>query len=150
MNLERFADLLDIHGADIAAWPAGDIPAATALLAASADARALQHQALALEATLGRAVLPDLEPDAALRARVLALAGTAPAAAAVPDWRSQVREAFALLFPRGHAMPQFATLALALAIGIGAGMSNFVMTDTQETDLLAVQLASALPIPSED
>jgi hypothetical protein len=153
MNLERFLDLLDAYGADLDRWPQGEQAAATAMLTTRSDAREAQRRAAAVDAQLLRAPLPGIEPSDALRQRVLAqVAHLPPALAAAPaaDWRAQVAEALALLFPIGRRAPQFAALAFALAIGVSAGFANFGLIDAQDTDLVTVQIASATPFLSED
>lgn len=67
MRLDLFTRLIDTHGADPARWPPAQRPAALALLEASAEARALRDDALALDAAL-RDSLPG--PDAAALARM--------------------------------------------------------------------------------
>lgn len=157
MNLDRFTDLLDAYGADLDLWPASEQRAATALLATVPEAREAQRRAAAADALLLRAGLPEIEPSEALRQRVLAQVASLPAAhrsaygaGPASDWRTQVVEALALLFPTGRRMPQFAALALALAIGISAGFANIGLIDAQDSDLVAVQIASAAPFLSED
>ncbi len=152
MDLDRFTDLIDAFGTDIEHWPARERAAADRLLAASPEARALQRSALRFDNQLLGAALPEIEPSDALRARIFAQVAGLPAASAstTPLWRVQVAEALALLFPAGRAIPQLAALALALFIGIGAGMSNFSLVDTQEAELVAVQLASTVPLLYEE
>lgn len=148
MDLERFNDLLDIHGADLALWPKADRAAADKLLAASPLARETRRKAAAFDRLLLNATLPEIEPSEALRQRILDQIG--PRTAVQHGWRVQIVEALALLFPSGRAMPQFAALALALAIGVSAGFANFGLLDAQETDLVSVQIASATPFLNED
>lgn len=151
MDLDRFTDLIDAYGADIEHWPARDRAAADRLLAASSEARELQRAALRFDNRLLGAMLPEIEPSDDLRARIFAQVAALPAAVtAQPGWRAQIAEALALLFPAGRAMPQLAALALALFIGIGAGLSNFSLIDTQEVELVAVQLASTAPLLYEE
>lgn len=152
MNLERFIDLLDAYGADLDRWPQNEQAAATAILVAQPDAREAQRRVAAADAALLRAGLPGIEPSDALRQRVLAQVASLPPAVIVPaaDWRAQVAEAIALLFPSGRRMPQFAALAVALMIGISAGFANFDLIDAQDADLVTVQIASAAPFLSED
>lgn len=152
MNLERFTELLDAYGADLDRWPASEQAAATALLSDRADAREAQRRAAAVDTLLLHASLPDLEPSDALRQRVLARVAQLPPAITTPasDWRAQVAEALALLFPTGRRMPQFAAFALALMIGISAGFANFGLNEAQDGDLVTVQIASATPLLSED
>ncbi|WP_298722570.1 hypothetical protein [uncultured Ferrovibrio sp.] len=144
MNLDRFAILIEAYGTDPRRWPADERAAAQALLAASTEAQRLLREAEALDALLS-SPLPAIEPSAALRARIMAQ--IAPSAPAVPGWRMQIAEAFALLFPSGRMVPQFATLGLALAIGIGAGVANI---GDDDSDLLTLQLAVATPIYIEE
>ncbi|MFN4277390.1 MAG: hypothetical protein ACK4FJ_13905 [Ferrovibrio sp.] len=152
MDLDRFTHLIDAYGADIEHWPARDQAAADRLLAASSEARELQRAALRFDNRLLAATLPEIEPSDDLRARIFAQVAALPATAVAtpPGWRAQIAEALALLFPAGRAMPQLATLALALFIGIGAGLSNFSLIDTQEVELVAVQLASTAPLLYEE
>lgn len=152
MNLERFTELLDAYGADLDRWPANEQAAATLLLTDRADAREAQRRAAAVDMLLLRADLPEIEPSAALRQRVLAQVAQLPPAITVPaaDWRAQIAEALALLFPTGRRMPQFAAFALALMIGVSAGFANFGLIDAQDADLVTVQIASATPLLSED
>ncbi len=149
MNLERFIDLLDAYGADLDRWPRNEQAAATALLEVLPEAREAQRRAASVDALLLRAPLPDLEPSEALRQRVLAQVAALPVAsrgAVGIGWHAQVIEALALLFPSGRSLPQFAAMALALAIGVSAGFANIGMLEAQETDLVAVQIASTAPI----
>ncbi len=152
MNLERFTELLDAYGADLDRWPASEQPAATALLTERADAREAQRRAAAVDTLLLRTDLPAIEPSDALRQRVLAQVAQLPPAITMPasNWRAQIAEALALLFPTGRRMPQFAAFALALMIGISAGFANFGLIDAQDADLVTVQIASATPLLSED
>ncbi len=152
MNLERFTELLDAYGADLDRWPTSEQAAATTLLTDRADAREAQRRAAAVDILLLRAGLPDIEPSDALRQRILAQVAQLPPALTAPatDWRGQIAEALALLFPTGRRMPQFAAFALALMIGISAGFANFGLIEAQDADLVAVQIASATPLLSED
>lgn len=138
MNLERLTALIDAYGSDPRRWPEQEREAAQALLATSAAAQAQLREAATLDALLA-VKLPEVEPSAALRARVLAQ--TRPRQLAQPGWRAQLAEALAQLFPRGQATPQFAALALALAIGIGAGLAN--VDPGTDGDLITLQLAAA-------
>lgn len=150
MSPDRLAEIIDACGADPRRWPEAERAAAEALLAASAEARALQREAAALDALLTPAPA-RIEPSDALRARIMAQA--ASLAAAQPrraGWRQQVAEAAGFLFPGGRMMPQLATLAFALAIGIGAGFTNLGMADSQDSDLVTLQLASAAPVYLEE
>jgi len=138
MDLERLTALIDAYGSEPRRWPAHERQAALTLLATSAEAQAHLREAAALDALLA-VKLPEIEPSASLKARVLAQ--TRPRPVATPGWRAQIAEALAQLFPRGQAMPQFAALALALAIGIGAGLSNVDLGS--DGDMISYQLAAA-------
>jgi hypothetical protein len=73
MSLERFEDLADIHGGDIARWPEGEREAARALLAAEAGRLA---PVLAAAAHLDRLLdlAPAQSPSAALMGRLISAA----------------------------------------------------------------------------
>ncbi|MDR6623756.1 hypothetical protein [Caulobacter segnis] len=73
MSLERFEDLADIHGGDIARWPEGEREAARALLAAEAPRLA---PLLAAAAQLDRLLdlAPAQSPSAALMGRLISAA----------------------------------------------------------------------------
>lgn len=81
MTLAEFACLLETHGADPRRWPATVRPAAEALCAASAEARALRRRAAALEAAFARdrATLLAVPPGRDLVAAALRQARVAPA-----------------------------------------------------------------------
>lgn len=93
MSLERFEDLAEIYGGDIARWPEGEREAARALLAVEAERLA---PVLAAAAQLDR--LLDLAPaqsaDAALLGRLIAAAPRA--AAAGPRWIAGLTAALGL------------------------------------------------------
>jgi hypothetical protein len=73
MSLERFEDLADIHGGDIARWPEGERESARALLAAQAERLG---PVLAAAAQLDRLLdlAPAQSPDAALIGRLISAA----------------------------------------------------------------------------
>lgn len=146
MNLERFTTLIDAYGSDPRRWPDAERQAAQALLAASAEAQQLMHEAAPFDALLA-APPADIEPSAALKSRLLAQIAPRPMAATT--WRSQIAEVLGLLFPAGRAVPQFAALGLALAIGVGAGLAN-IGPNAQDEDLFVLQLAAANPVHLED
>lgn len=70
MNLRRFGELVEAYGAEPQRWPAAERAAAQALLSGSADARALQERARALDLMLDR-FEPVVELDAARMAAQL-------------------------------------------------------------------------------
>ena len=93
MAIERFEDLAEIYGGEIARWPEGEREAARALLAIEAD-----HLAPVLAAAAGLDRLLDLAPaqgpDAALLGRLIA-AAPRPAAAG-PRWIAGLSAALGL------------------------------------------------------
>jgi hypothetical protein len=148
MNLERFADLIAAYGTDPRRWPAAERRAAETLLAASAAAQQLVRDAAEFDGLLAAMPLPVIEPSIDLHNRIMAQAMAQPKP---PGWRSQIAEAFGLLFPAGRMMPQLAALTLALAIGVGAGFANILPVDTQDSsDLVTLQLSSAVPVYLEE
>ncbi|MGB5949740.1 MAG: hypothetical protein WBG82_10510 [Parvibaculum sp.] len=70
MTIGRLTELLAAYGADPKRWPADERPAAEAMLAASADARALAERERELDLMLDAA--PDAEVPAALIERLVA------------------------------------------------------------------------------
>ena len=113
-DLARLEQILDACGADPDGWPVAERDDALALLASSAEARALGERAARLERLLDRA--PTLEPSPELRARVLAAAGRA-----APPWRAR-SDAWALaLWPFGPVWRPAAGLAAAVLLGVAVG-----------------------------
>lgn len=110
MTPDRFVQLLDAYGADIARWPAAERAAAQALArAAPAALQAAQDEAAALDALLAtHSVAP---PEPALAAHIALQAGTAPSGR---WWRTLTRwPAWAAVGLAGAATGVFAaTLAL--------------------------------------
>jgi hypothetical protein len=106
MSLARFASILDAYGAAPRRWPATERAAAEALLAGSAEARAMLERAAELDRLLDAAEAPA--PSPALRAAVLR-------AAPRPRRRSDL--------PRrlGGRRAAAAALAASLLLGIVAG-----------------------------
>lgn len=68
MTLEKFGDILDLHGSASSAWPARQRAACEALLADNAAARALLQEHQLLEQALSGIAVPDLP---GLESRVL-------------------------------------------------------------------------------
>ena len=81
MTPDRFEELLEAKGADLAAWPEAERRAAERLLADSAEARAALAQARSLDDLLAGALAPEAAgPD--LRDAILALPVAHPREAA--------------------------------------------------------------------
>jgi hypothetical protein len=114
MTVERFADLAEIHGGDIARWPEACREAARAVLAAEPETLG---PILAEAAHLDR--LLDLAPagavDAALLGRLIAAAPKP--ASAVRRWAAGLGAGLAL------AAAAFAGVAVGLAVGQDRSMA---------------------------
>ena len=127
MTPERMADLADLHGGDLAAWPAPERAQAQALAATSPEAARVLAEARALDEALG-ALEPMATPSDALMARILADAAevgmaapgrAAPAAAPAPAPRKPGL-LDRLFGARGAWMPAGAAAA-CLALGLMVG-----------------------------
>jgi|GEM_PF-1033646 len=82
IGIERLAKLLDAYGARPERWPDAERALALALLARSAEARALRAGAARLDALLER--LPEAAPSAGLADRIVRAA--APRGRRLPGW----------------------------------------------------------------
>ena len=71
-DIEQFAELLDLHGADIERWPFNQQAVARDLLDASPEARNLHQEALRLDRALAALPTPPLAPGLATRITALA------------------------------------------------------------------------------
>lgn len=122
LALERFEELLDLYGTNLARFPEDERAAAAALLAANEDAQRLHAQALALEAGLQAMAAP--EPSAALRRAVaeIPLRNPQPTAGAASIWPLRWRSAWAL----------FASAAVIVALGAVSGSMS------RDVDLVAL------------
>ena len=125
MRPGAFARRLDARGPALNRWPEGERRAAEALLAASAEARALHRRALVLDAALRRG-LP--EPDAAALDRLRTGVTWRIARAPLPEPPGAARQLLDRLRPAAPG----AAGALAAALGCG------------------LWLALAAPSPAED
>ncbi|MCZ6522557.1 MAG: hypothetical protein O7A68_01650 [Alphaproteobacteria bacterium] len=114
VDLARLGRILEAYGADPEAWPAAERDAALALLARSAEARALRERAARLDRLLDRA--PALEPSPELEARVLAAANQAS-----PSWRRRLSAWTFALWPFGPVWRPATVLALAALFGVTLG-----------------------------
>jgi len=108
MSLERFEDLAEIYGGEIARWPEGEREAARGLLAAHAERLS---PVLAAAAQLDRLLdlAPAQSPDAALLGRLIA-AAPQPAAPA-RRWIAGLGAAL------GLSAAAFAGVAVGVVIG---------------------------------
>ncbi|MEO8178995.1 MAG: hypothetical protein ABI895_09200 [Deltaproteobacteria bacterium] len=109
LDLERFEQLLDVHGADLERWPEPLRRGARELLASSSDAQQVWSRAERLAALLD--AVPDVVPSAELSARI----------AALPVRRPQ---GWAAWWPFGNPLaPLFAWgAAAAFGLFIGSGL----------------------------
>lgn len=120
MLLERFRELMDAYGGDPRRWPPAERPPAAALLAASAEARALLAEAAALDRLLDEA--PPSAP-ATLDAERLIARATA-AAQERPSFRT-----VGAMRPAGRGLwLRAASLAAATIIGFVVGWTQLADT----------------------
>lgn len=118
VDLARLGRILEAYGADPEAWPAAERDAALALLARSAEARALRERAARLDRLLDQLLdrAPALEPSPELKARVLAAANQA-----APPWRQRLSAWSFALWPFGPVWRPATALALAALFGVTLG-----------------------------
>ncbi len=121
MTLERFAQLLDIHGADPARFPEAERAAAERLLALSAEARSALEEAQLLDGALGS--VESVEPTPELAKRIVAIPAQHP------------REGAGWPFAT-HYRPALAMVAAAL-LGIGVGLSDVEPSNGAQSDELS-------------
>jgi hypothetical protein len=119
ISLERFAAIVDAYGASPMRWPADERGAAEALLAISADARALLDEARMLDGVLAAA--PVEVPSDALVARLMAARPrpATPVPAGKP--RSIFRELISAIWPNGSPAIPAGALAASIMLGIALG-----------------------------
>jgi anti-sigma-K factor RskA len=118
MSLERFRDLLDHHGSDLARWPSVDGAEAAVLVQVDAEARAMLDGARRLDRAWTETRPPDASRD--LHARILR---ALPAREVLP---ASPRSMWAALLGEiggwriaGPALA--AAMALGIALGYGMG-----------------------------
>lgn len=128
MTMGRLTELLAAYGADPRRWPADERPAAEAMLAASADARALAERERELDLMLDAA--PDAEVPAALIERLVAArprpmaAGPAAATRQRPvagGMRSFLAGFTRAVWPYGSPVLPAGALAASIMLGIAFG-----------------------------
>ncbi len=124
MNNEQLQIFLDSHGADPARWPDAQRAAMEALLAHSAEARALHAAAQRLDALLSRAHDAEAADDETAAARVLSRLGSLPHQKR-PFWRWP---SVLLDWQFAPAWPRMAALASCAAIGFMVGLAGFDRT----------------------
>ena len=136
MPLARFVELLDAHGADPARWPDRSREPAQRLLAASADARALQASAAKLDALIARECertsLHPGDPSDEAMLRVLARL-EAPLPLQRRGLLPRLLPTALLEFDLAPAWPRFAALAGIMVLGFALGLSDAGMALTKKS-----------------
>jgi hypothetical protein len=142
MNTTRFARMLDRRGPALACWPAADRAAAKALLAVSAEARALLNAAATLDARLRRDLPgPDPEAVARLREGVARHIARSPLPAP-PGWRRRLVARLRPAMPVGWgALAAMATCALWLSLSPPRGEAGRVLQEDPLSPLQTLPLA---------
>jgi len=131
MTLARLRAVIEAYGTSTARWPAAERAAAVALLAESAEARALVAKAAPLDELLD--AVPAIAPTPALRAAVLAAVPRA-APRRGDGWRAVIGEL-------GGGRLAGAVLAASLVLGIVSGGWLLKGTSTETMpDLLQLAL----------
>lgn len=136
MDLETFRDLLDMRGADLAAWTAADRQDACALLERSAEARAALGEATRIEALLARSMAAD-RASGALKCRLLAIPGDHPRPVAAG------RSRWARRFPMPWRIGM-ASAAASLLFGIYAGANGAL--PIENADPVAAEIIDVVDI----
>ena len=148
MTLERFQDLLDSRGSDLATWPDVDRIAAERLIASDPGAAKAFEEARNLDRLIGRSLgAGALEGDhEAIAARVLAGLPRKLPAQVDRGFKLQVqaaprknRRAWAFLPTQGALLPRVAALSLAAAFGVALGLfwAQKTMLDDRQTMVTA-------------
>ncbi len=136
MGLDRFRELLDAYGAEPRRWPANERAMAEALLAGSADTRALRAKAAAIDGLLDRA--PPLAPPI-IDAEVLIGAITAKPQSQIVALRPARRA------PAGAFWLKVASLAAAAIIGFLIGVTQLVNPGDPSAPTSGLELADVSP-----
>lgn len=133
LTSERFSELLDAYGADLARWPSAAARSAAQLLVNSDEARHLLQQARDFDAALN--LPPPAAPSPWLRQRILAECSSISAQRAKAyGWRELIAD----LGGWRLAGPSLAAaLSLGIALGLGLGLDETVV-EQQPTDLVAL------------
>lgn len=136
ITLERFAAIVDAYGASPMRWPVAERGAAEALLAASAEARALLGDARMLDGMLAAA--PVEAPSAALVERLMAARPRAAAAPAAARPKSFFRELIGAIWPYGSPALPAGALAASIMLGVALGsVSEIAVINTTSTTVTA-------------
>lgn len=149
MTLARLSELVGAYGASAVRWPEAERVAAEALLAGSADARALVAEARELDLLLDMA--PSATASSDLAARIMAARPRAASGRIVSAgrerpglWRAIAR----MVWPYGSPAFPAGALAASIMLGVtfGASFSSsiaaFGLTTTQVADSAATATGS--------
>lgn len=127
ITLQRLREMLEAYGASAARWPESERLAAEALIAASAEARALMADAVRLDHLLDLA--PVDEPSSALVSRLMAARpraseDIAQARVAKVERRSLWRSFVDAIWPYGS--PAFPAGALVASVMLGVAFGSLL------------------------
>jgi hypothetical protein len=136
ITLERFAGIVDAYGASPERWPHEERVAAEALVAASAEARALVAEAAVLDGVLEMA--PVEAPSAALVERLVAARprAAAPLTGLEPR-RSVLRSLIDAVWPYGSPAIPAGAIAASIVLGVTLGSVSDIPVLTEESSLSA-------------
>jgi anti-sigma-K factor RskA len=129
LSHERFSDLLDAYGADLARWPATEAEAARQLLAESTFARQALESIRAFDLALNWP-LPAPASSAVLRQRIL---DRLPSAGN-PSWRERLQGLWCELGGWRLTAP---AMAMALLVGVSLGVALDEVPESDELLSLA-------------
>ncbi len=149
MTLERFQDLLDSRGSDLAAWPDADRIAAERLIASDRSAAKALEEARALDRLIERSLVQAPEGDpTAIAARILAGLPKRLPAQAAPGVAFPIkakaprsdRRGWTFLPLKEALFPRVAAISFAAALGVALGL--FWAQKTMLDDRQAMMTAS--------
>lgn len=129
LDLERFEQLLAVHGGRLERWPQAQREPLRRLLDASAQARARWAEAAELDALLAAA--PEIEPTSELVARLASLPARHPRPER-PGW-----------WPFGNPLAPLLAWGAAAALGVALGMAGVDGPDADVSDVAVGDGASA-------
>jgi hypothetical protein len=136
ITLKRFAGIVDAYGASPQRWPDDERAAAEALVAVSAEARALLADAAALDGVLARA--PVDAPSSALAERLLAARPRGVAANPSPKPQAWfIRSLIETVWPYGSPVIPAGALAASIVLGATLGSVSDISVLTTETTITA-------------
>lgn len=139
ITLERFAGIVDAYGASPERWPADERAAAEAMVAGSAEARALLAEAAALDSVLSAA--PVDAPSAALTERLIAARPRGPAAMASPRVSQGIlRGLIDAVWPYGSPVVPAGALAASIMLGVALGsVADITVAGEEAYDTASVE-----------